>query len=158
MKRLFQILPSAVVIIVAGTVLLSCSKAPDGATSALTGTYDSLYTNVFNVSTKCKNCHQPGGSSGVTLDFTNASNGYYDLITRGLEIPSNPSQCATVKRVSAGFPANSYLMGVLFSDYNANNFAGVSGCQPNVAHLSQVSMSASEKQALIDWITAGAAR
>lgn len=154
------------VIASAALVFIGCSKDMlndntkniDGSMASPLGpNFNSLFENIFS-KISCKSCHRPGGASGVNLDFTSADNAYNDLLNRGVEIPSNPSQCQTVRRVVSGQPGSSYLMGVLFNDYNKDNFAGVSGCRPNVAHLSQVNLSAAEKTALEGWIRGGAAR
>lgn len=135
--------------------LSGCSPA----TSEESANFASIYNTVL--SGTCLNCHFPGGSAwqaGVTLDLSNMDNAYNDLLNRAVQNVSNPSQCMNVRRVQPGSPTTSFLMGVLFSDYNRNNFANVSGCQPSVAHLSYVSLSSAEKGNLATWINNGANR
>ncbi len=149
-------------------VFIGCSKVTkddlvklsekDQSLLPLGPNFPSLYENIFGKSTTCKNCHQPGGSSVVKLDFSNIDNAYNDLINRGLENPRSPSTCQTVRRVVPGNAKNSYLAGTLFPDYNTNNFAGVANCQPDVVHFSQTNLTPVQKDAIIGWIQAGASR
>lgn len=146
----------------AGVVLIGILFSLSGcspATSEESANFTSIYNTVL--SGTCVNCHFPGGSawqSGVTLDLSNMDNAYNDLLNRAVQNVSNPSQCMNVRRVQPGSPTTSFLMGVLFSDYNRNNFANVSGCQPSVAHLSYVNLSSTEKGNLATWINNGANR
>ena len=135
-------------------VVVGCSKTDDKTTD-FPATFSNIYSKILSVT--CVNCHTTGGgSSGVNdLDFSNANNGYSDLFSL-VKSPSSPSTCTSVRRVVKNTPSQSYLAGVLFSDYNIDNFAGSSGCKPNTKHLGYWSPSTAEKNAIIDWIAAGA--
>ncbi|MBX3017566.1 MAG: hypothetical protein KF767_06745 [Bdellovibrionaceae bacterium] len=133
--------------------LAGCAQQTDSNANSFTQVYNASF------SVTCMNCHAgAGSSSGTNLDFTSADAAYAGLINVAVQIPSNPSKCGGVRRVVPGDATNSYLLGVLFSEDNHNNFAGSNGCQPPTAHLSLVNLSAAERSSLQAWINAGAAR
>lgn len=160
MKQNIQIGILILALLGAGSLFVSCSNSVDSTTGTVTGTWSSLYANVFSDSTTCKDCHRgAGSSSGITnLDFSSSSTSYNQLVNVIVSNPSSPASCNTIRRVDPNQPTKSFLMGLLFSDYNTNNFGGQSGCQPATTHYSvhNVILSSTVKQAIIDWINAGA--
>lgn len=149
----FQVLGATLSMGAVGLLLMSgCGKQIESTSNSFQQVYDASF------STTCMNCHTPGGSSGTTVDFTNADTAYNSLVSQNVQSPSNPSTCGGVKRVAPGDATNSYLMGVLFAQDNRNNFGGSTNCQPPTSHLSQVSLSDSERSNIQSWINSGAAR
>lgn len=138
---------------VATLFMAGCAQQTDSNANSFQQVYDASF------SVTCMNCHSgAGSSSGTNLDFTSADAAFAGLINVAVQIPSNPSKCGGVRRVVPGDATNSYLMGVLFSEDNRNNFAGSSGCQPPTTHLSLVNLSAAERSSIMAWINSGAAR
>ncbi len=140
--------------------LFGCSKSETTAsTTTVTSSFTSIYTNTLS-SSSCKTCHQPGGSAwddGIHTDFTSQSAAYRDLTTLSVQSGSNTS-CASAKIVTASNTQKSYLLAILFDDYTSSNFGGVSGCTPTASHRQYgAALSSSEKTALVQWITNGAA-
>ncbi|PWU17145.1 MAG: hypothetical protein C5B49_09455 [Bdellovibrio sp.] len=138
-------------------ILAACSGAGSGSTSdgSCTTTLRTLFSN--NNFITCVNCHQGSGSSSQTnLDMTSADTAYNGLLAT-VQSPSNPSQCANVKRVVPQHPELSYLMGILFADYNSSNFGGVSNCQPPYAsHSQSLNLPPNAEADIKAWINCGA--
>lgn len=134
------------------------AKSDEGDPAVTDSTFTGIYNASFSVT--CVNCHSPGASAyvdGVNIDFSTKSNARSDLQSRTVASPASPNSCPQVRIVVANDVANSYLMGVLFSQYNKNNFGGVNGCQPPYnSHLNHVNLSAQERVNIAAWISAGA--
>lgn len=135
-------------------LLVGCSGKQETATG------ESQFTAIYNKSfaTSCTNCHNPSvaASTYSSLDMTNASAAHAGLLERVVR-PASPSTCPNDFRVTAGQPTKSYLLGLLFADQQAS-YAGTSGCVAPTSHAAQLSFSADEKTAIIQWIQSGAAR
>jgi hypothetical protein len=154
--------------------LVGCSRWPSSAlrestspadfpvsTSGPQALDDGTFTNVYQntLKTACIQCHVPGGAptnDGVKLDFTDQNTAYQTLMGSNVSGQISVGSCGGIKIVNPGNPASSYLAGVLFSEYNTDNFAGVSTCKPYTAHLTDQNLSADEKTAIISWIQSGA--
>lgn len=142
--------------LVMAQILSGCGQL--ATPTATSGTFTSIYTSTLSKTT-CVSCHEPGGSgyaNGVTLDFSTQALAYQTLTSATVSNPSEKTNCSGVKIVYPSNASKSYLAAVLFSDYNANNFAGVSGCQPYTVHLQNLSLSADEKTSILNWINNGA--
>ena len=131
-----------------------CSSPKDTASSD--SQFSAIYTKSFSVS--CTNCHNPTAapSTFTNLDMTSEGAAYTGLMERVVK-PSASSTCPNDFRVSPGQPTKSYLLGVLFSDYQAS-YGGTPGCVPFVPHSGKDSLTAEEKSAIVNWIQSGAAR
>ncbi|MCB0342207.1 MAG: c-type cytochrome [Pseudobdellovibrionaceae bacterium] len=140
------------------TLLLARCSDPLNTAGDVEPTFSSLYSKLF--STECASCHQPGGSgyvAGAPLDFSSTSTGYFSLF-QSVGGASNSGTCGSLSNVAAGSPSQSYLMGVVSSQYYEDNFGGVSGCTPINTHINGVvNLSTSEQAALEQWIQSGAA-
>ncbi len=125
----------------------------------ISNNFSSIYATTFKTA-NCVFCHAPGTSTYVTkqvpIDFTTVTTAYSTLTGSNVSGISSIGTCSGVKIVSAGYPAQSYLAGVLFQSYATANFASKSGCTPYATHLSDQNISAAEQAAIIAWITAGA--
>lgn len=138
----------------AATLVMSgCAKTAEESTAT---TFTEVYNASFSVT--CVNCHTPGGSSNTTLDFSSADTAYATLVGVAVSGPSSISTCGGVKRVAAGDATNSYLMGMLFTQDNRNNFGGSTNCQPPTNHRNFSNLSDAERTSIAAWINAGAAR
>ncbi len=129
-----------------------CTKKKDDGVP-----FTTVYANT--IGTTCTECHVPGGaatSDGVQLDFTTQVTAYATLTTLNTTGASSTGICGGVKIVTASSVENSYLAGVLIEGYHTNNFAGVSGCLPYSAHLTDQSLTDAEKSAIVSWIQHGA--
>ena len=136
--------------------LARCGLVPDTTTPA-SGTFGSVY--VALKSNNCTECHVPGGAAtvaGAQLDFTTQSTAYTTLLSKSVSATSSIGTCGSAKIVTAGDVSKSYLAAVLISSYSTSNFAGVTGCTPYSAHLTDTNMSAAEKTSVTDWIKNGA--
>jgi hypothetical protein len=135
-------------------LLSACGKS----TESTSGTFTQVYTNTL--SRACIECHKPGTAAtdqdGVTLNFSTQATAFSTLLESTVRGASSTGTCGSVKIVTAGSVENSYLAGVLFTDYHKDNFAGVSGCTPYAVHLQNQNLSASEKTTILDWIRNGA--
>ncbi len=123
-------------------------------------TFTAIYKNTIEGSAECISCHSPTGSAtaldGVQLDFSTQSQAYLTLTSKKVNGATARGTCGSVSIVSSGSPESSYLMGILFSDYGTNDFAGVSGCLPVTTHYSILNLTSSEKTAISQWISEGA--
>lgn len=135
--------------------LPGCSPSPAGSTAT---TFTEVYNASFSVT--CVNCHNPGHAdyADTGLDFTNGDTAYNTMVNVLVSGPANPTTCGTVRRVNPGSAATSYLLGVLFSQDNTNNFAGVTNCRPPNAHIGYSNLSQAERTSIIAWINNGANR
>jgi hypothetical protein len=136
-------------------VLCRCGQAPQE-------TYTSgTFAHVYNVTLKtaCIQCHVPGGSAttaGVTLDFSTQTTAYQSLTTSVVSGGSTKNTCPNISIVLSKDANKSYLAGVLFDSYHTSNFAGVTGCTPYSAHLTDQSLSSDEQTSIVNWINNGA--
>jgi hypothetical protein len=145
---------------VAGLILAlwSCSESKTTDPNK----FSSIYPNIIRFH-NCHSCHAPGGqvydnpTDPVELNFSTEDLAYSTLTSKTVAGPTSKGTCGGIKIVNTT-PQTSFLAGVLFSDYNAANFGGVSGCTPYSVHLSDQNLSTSERDAIVTWINNGAPR
>ena len=143
-------------LVAAGMVVVLANCGKETAPTTTTGTFGGIYTNTF--SKACVECHVPTGpatvSNGAQFDVTTQATAYATLHGATVAGLTTKGICPSVNLVVASSAATSYLVGTLFSDYAKSGFGGVTGCTPYNGH--SVSLSTSEKDAIISWIQAGA--
>ena len=153
MKKLFYTALIGLVLV----FLANCSKSNDLNSSE--STFSTIYTNTLNPS--CIQCHKPGTpayvTSGVRLDFTTQATAFSTLTTQNASGTTSGANCtsALIPYVQSASPTTSFLMAVLFSDHWSPSFVAT-GCAPYSVHHTDVSLSAAEKTAIVNWINAGA--
>lgn len=137
--------------------LTHCGSKQDS--SEVAARFSSIYTRVLNQN--CVQCHEPQGSATVNnstlIDFSSQALAYQTLTTltsTGLSANIN-NQCSGVPLVTVGYPEGSYLLATLFSDYHHTDFVK-SGCTPYPSNIHGVTLSTSEKQAIVEWVRSGA--
>jgi hypothetical protein len=143
--------------IILGMVLVLCRCGSKTEETTSSGTFSNVYS--VTLKTACIQCHVPAGSAtaaGVTLDFSTQTTAYQTLTASVVSGGSTKNTCANISIVSAKNASKSYLAGVLFSSYNTSNFAGVTGCVPYSAHLTDQNISSDEQTSIINWINNGA--
>lgn len=148
-------------LVVAGLILALWSCSEDTKPNSTDTTkFTSIYTNIIRFH-NCHSCHAPGGSAydtdGVQLNFSTEDLAHSTLTTKFVTGNTSVGTCGAVRIVNTS-PQTSFLAGVLFSEYNTANFAGVTGCTPYSVHLSDQNLSTSEKDAIVTWINNGAPR
>jgi len=136
------------------TVLLftACQKQ-----ESIEPTFSSIWEH--RLSKSCANCHQPGAQAdqaNVHIDFRDKLAAYNGLLASYVKGLTGSTTCNSVKLVTGGFPEQSYLVGILVSAYNKNNFAGQIGCQPINDHIEGQYASPAEQEAILNWILSGA--
>ncbi|MCC7404443.1 MAG: hypothetical protein IT288_08600 [Bdellovibrionales bacterium] len=150
-------------LVVAGLILALWSCSEDTKPNSTDTTkFTSIYTNIIRFH-NCHSCHAPGGqvfdnpTDPVELNFSTEDLAYSTLTSKNVAGPTSKGTCTGIKIVNTT-PQTSFLAGVLFSEYNTANFAGVTGCTPYSVHLSDQNLSSSEKSAIVTWINNGAPR
>jgi hypothetical protein len=144
------------IILSAAALLLAfgCSGTKDESTG--TSQFTTIYNNSFAV--QCASCHTSTTTPGThtNLEMGTADSAYAGFMER-VTRPSGNTTCTNDFRVVAGQPNKSYLLGLLFADYQAS-YSGSAGCTPPVIHLNGLNFTAAEKSAIVQWIQTGAAR
>lgn len=141
-------------LLLAITGLQGCSEDKPSDSAAVDSTFTGLYNNLF--SQDCADCHRGSASDPLAgeLDFRTASDAYVTLTTLGATGTGSAGACSGVSIV-ASTVSQSYLMAVLFEDYNSD----IGGCTPIDDHVNSANISSLAdlyKSALITWINNGA--
>ncbi len=141
-------------------LLVDCGGSNSNTTQSavvVTASFASIYSGILSQS--CAQCHVPGAPAhdlnGVVLNFSSASAAYSTLKSSNVSGMSSTGTCGGIHIIGSD-SSHSYLAGVLFADYNTNNFAGVSGCQPYANHISDQHITSAQEAAIVQWINAGA--
>lgn len=152
MKKLTRSDLIKVLLILLSSILWGCSEEKNSTSPP---SFTSIYTQVL-VGQACVDCHSPGGdNNGSQLDFSTQALAFSTLTNLKVTGATSVGTCGDVFIVGET-PDTSFLAAVLFDDYYQDNFAGVAGCTPYNIHLSNQSLTDSEKANIIGWIQAGA--
>ena len=142
-------------------LLHGCGSKDSSSTTAASGTFTNVYTTVL--STACIECHKPTGAAtlqdNVKIDFSTQALAYSTLVTGSPTVhgASSVGTCANAKLVTPSTVATSYLAGTLFSTYDVNNFAQISGCTPYAGHLAMtLGITTDQQTSITTWIQNGA--
>lgn len=132
-------------------VVIRCSKS-----STTPGTFTDVYTNSLSTCTQCHVSTITAAQDGAALDFSTQTNAYNSLMNHVVSGSVAKGTCGSVELVVPSTPANSYLLAVLFTDYNTNFASHNSGCTPYAAHLQDQHLSSAEESSMVQWIQNGA--
>lgn len=143
---------STYALILLALMVSACQKQEDSIEPNFTSIWEK------KLSTSCANCHQPGGNAylaNVLVDFRDKNATYNWLLSAQVQGMTGSSDCWSVRIITPGSPEQSYLIGILSSSYNKNNFAGKNGCQPITDHIESQYASSKEQEAILNWIQNG---